>query len=74
MIVYRSSSPTAARRLVQRSRVRGRVVAAVRRETFEVVVREDVLERRELFRDGLDLAELLASSQTIATDSECASR
>ena len=47
------------RRLVERRRVRGREVGAVRREPVEVVIREDVPERREVVGDGLDLRELL---------------
>ena len=47
------------RRVVEGGRIRRRVVRPVRRETVEVVVREDVLERRQLLRHGFHLGELL---------------
>ena len=59
MIVKRSSSRDRVRRSVEGGRIRRRVVRPVRRETVEVVVREDVLQRRQLLRHVFDLGELL---------------
>ena len=46
------------RRVVEGGRIRCRVVRPVRRETVEVVIREDVLQRRQLVRHGFHLGEL----------------
>ena len=62
------------RRLVERGRVRRRVVAAVRGEPGEVVEREHVLQVRQLVRDRLDLRELVGVPQTTPTASECSRR
>ena len=61
------------RRVVERRRVRRREVATVRREAFEVVVREDVLQRRRArLATSSTFASWAASSQTTPTASECA--
>ena len=66
MIVKRSSSSIASVASSQGGRVRRRVVASVRGEPVEVVIREDVLQRGSSSRTASTLASCVASSQTIA--------
>ena len=55
-------------RLVERRRVSLREVDAVRREPREIVVRQDVLELRQLLGERLDLRQLL---RVLADDPDC---